>query len=93
MESRKIVMNLFAGQKWRNIHREQPYGHGEWEEMVKYMLRVTWKLTLPYVKQPMGICCMAQETQTGSLYQPRGMGWGGRQEGGSRGRVYVYTYG
>ena len=29
---------------------------------------------------------MAQETQTGALYQPRGMGWGGRWEGGSKGR-------
>ena len=28
----------------------------------------------------MGICCMAQETQTGALYQPRGVGWGGRWE-------------
>ena len=25
--------------------------------------------------------------------QPRGVGWGGRWEGGSRGRGYVYTYG
>ena len=25
----------------------------------------------------MGICCMAQETQTGALYQPRGVGWEG----------------
>ena len=25
----------------------------------------------------MGICRMAQETQTGALYQPRGVGWGG----------------
>ena len=33
----------------------------------------------------MGICCMAQETQTGALYQPRGVGWGGRWEGGSKG--------
>ena len=24
-----------------------------------------------------GICCMAQETQTGALYQPRGVGWRG----------------
>ena len=23
---------------------------------------------------------MSQETQTGALYQPRGMGWGGRWE-------------
>ena len=25
----------------------------------------------------MGICCMAQKTQTGALYQPRGVVWGG----------------
>ena len=36
---------------------------------------------------------MAQEKQTGILYQPRGMGWGGRWEGGSEGRGYMYTYG
>jgi len=29
----------------------------------------------------MGICCMSQGTQTGSLYQPRGVGCGGRWEG------------
>ena len=29
MESRKIVpMNLFAGEQWRNRHREQTYGLG-----------------------------------------------------------------
>ena len=42
---------------------------------------------------PRGICCVAQETQTGALYQPRGVGWGGRWEGGSKGRGYMYTYG
>ena len=36
---------------------------------------------------------MAQETQTGALYQPRGVGWGGRWEGGSKGKGYMYTYG
>ena len=41
----------------------------------------------------MGICSMAQETQTGALYQPRGVVWGGRWEGGSKGRGYMYTYG
>ena len=30
MDSRKMVLkNLFAGQQWRNKHREQTYGHGE----------------------------------------------------------------
>ena len=41
----------------------------------------------------MGICCMALETQTGALYQPRVVGWGVRWEGGSKGRGYMYTYG
>ena len=41
----------------------------------------------------MGICWMAQETQTGALSQPRGVGWGGRWEGGSKGRGYMCTYG
>ena len=40
----------------------------------------------------MGICYMAQETQTGVLYQPRGVGWGGKGEGGSKEREYMYTY-
>ena len=29
---------------------------------------------------------MSQETQTGAQYQPRGVGWGGRWEGGSTGK-------
>ena len=46
-----VLKNLFTGQQWRNRHREQTYGHGEGEERVRCMERVTWKLTLPYVKQ------------------------------------------
>ena len=41
----------------------------------------------------MVICCMAQETQTGTLYQPRGVGGGGRREGGSKGRGHMYSHG
>ena len=36
---------------------------------------------------------MALETPTRDLYQPRGIGWGGWWEGGSKGREYMYTYG
>ena len=32
-------------------------------------------------------------TQTGALWQTRGLGYGGRWEGGSRGRENKYTYG
>ena len=51
---------------------------GRGEERVQYMERVTWKLTLPYVKQiESRNCCRSQGTQTGALYQPRGVGWEG----------------
>ena len=49
--------------------------------------------TLTYVKQPMGICWMTQGTQTGLLEQPRGVGKGGRWQGGSRGWGHMSTYG
>ena len=41
----------------------------------------------------MGICYMSQGTQTGALYQPRGVEWEGRWEGGSKGRGHMKTYG
>ena len=51
MESRKKVLkNLFTGQQWRNRHREWTYGHGERGGEGEMHERVTWKLTLPYVK-------------------------------------------
>ena len=46
-----ILMTLFSGQQWRNRHREQTMDMGRGEERVRCMERVTWKLTLPYVKQ------------------------------------------
>ena len=92
MESRKMVLkNLFTEQQQRDIENRLMDVRGR-EERMRCMERVTWKLTLPYVKQPTGICSMAQETETGALYQPRGVGWGGRWEGGSKGRGYMYTY-
>ena len=70
-----VLKNLFVGQQMRKRHREQTYGHGE---RGRCRERVTWKLTSPHVKrEPTGICCEAQETQTGALDQLRGMGWEG----------------
>ena len=48
-----VLKNLFAGQQWKNRHREQtlePGGEVR-KEKVSCMNRVTWKLTIPYVKQ------------------------------------------
>ena len=45
-----VVEKYFAAWQWRNRHRGETYGHGEGEERVTCMERVTWKLRLPYVK-------------------------------------------
>ena len=40
----------------------------------------------------MGICCMAQEIQTGALYQPSGVGWEGDGRRFKREWIYVYVW-
>ena len=50
-------------------------------------------ITICKIDSQQGICCVAWETQTGALYQPRGVGRGGRWEGSSKGRGCMYTYG
>ena len=40
---------------------------------------------------PVGICHLTQAAQLSTPWQPRGMGWGGRWEAGSRGRGHMYT--
>ena len=50
-------------------------------------------ITIHKINSQLGICCMAQETQTGALYQPRGVGCGGRWERVSkREGIYVYLW-
>ena len=34
-----------------------------------------------------------RELKSGDLWEPRGVGWGGKWERGSRGRERMYTYG
>ena len=50
-------------------------------------------ITICKIDSQLGICCVAQETQTGALDQPRRVGWGGTWEGVSRGWGYMYPYG
>lgn len=47
------------------------------KERVGCRKTVTWKHTSPYAKQSVGTCYMMQGTQPETLYQPRGVGWGG----------------
>ena len=47
---------------------------GRGEERVRCMERITWKLTLPFVKQiANGNLLYVSGTQTGALRQPRGV--------------------
>ena len=89
-----ILKNVFIGSNGESNIENRLMDMGRGEERVRCMERVTWNLHYHMGnRQPMGICCMAQETQTGALYQSRGMGWGRRWEGVSKGREYMYTYG
>ena len=65
---------------------------GRGKERARCMKTVTWKLTLPYVKEiANGNLLCGSGNLNGALYQPRGVGWGGRWEGGPKRREYMYT--
>ena len=46
-----VLKNLLTGQPWRNRHRARLIDMGRGEERVRCRERVTWKLTLPYIKE------------------------------------------
>ena len=84
-----VEMNLVTEQQWRCRHREQAYGHRlgrggrGWDTWREYPGCIYTNICN---RQPMGICYMTQETQTGALNNLVVWKWagGGRkiQEGG-----------
>ena len=64
---------------------------GRGKVRVRCMERVTWKLIMLYVKQP-NFCCMAQETQTGALYQSKGGIGEEMRESFKREGIYMYQW-
>ena len=51
MQSRRMVLkNLYIGSSGETDIKNRLMDMGRGEERVRYMGRVTWKLTLPYVK-------------------------------------------
>ena len=62
---------------------------GRDEEMVKSMERVTWKLTLSYVKYiANGNLLYDSRNSNRCSVSPRGVEWGKKWEGGSKGNGY-----
>ena len=96
MEFRKMVLkNLFTRQQWRNRHKEQTYGHGErgGEGEMYGMSNMETYITTCKIDSQQEFAVWLRKLKTGALDQTRGVGWGGRQESGSKARGYIYTYG
>ena len=92
MESRKTVLkNLFTGQQWRNRHRKQTYGHGEkaGEGEMNGESNMESYITICKIDSKWEFLVWLRNLKQG-LYQPRGVGWEERWEGGSRGRERIY---
>ena len=91
MEFRKMVMmTLYAKQKKRHRCTEQTWTL--WERArVGCFERTTLKHVyyLWWNRSPAQVGCMRQVLRSGTLGRPRGMGWGGRWEGGSGWGIYV----
>ena len=88
-----VLKNLFAGQHWRNRHREQTYEHRERRgegEMYGESNMETY-ITICKIDSHRNWLYVSGNS-TGALYQPRGLRWSGRWEEGSRGRGYMYAY-
>jgi len=64
--------------------------HEECKERAFKMKSTTYYFTICKRDSQGEFCSMSQETQSGALHQPRGVGWGGRWEGGSKGKGYIY---
>ena len=74
-----VLKNLFAGQQWKNRHREQTYGHRErrGEGEMHGESNVETYITICKIDSHRNLLYVSGNS-TGALYQPRGVEWGGR---------------
>ena len=89
MEFRKMVMiTLYAKQKKRHRCTEQTLGlcgrRRGWDVSKEQCVYYLW-----WNRSPAQVGCMRQVLRPGALGRPRGIGWRGRWEGGSRWGMHV----
>ena len=90
-----VLKNLFVGQQWKNRHREQTYGHGErggkGEMYGKSNMETYITICKTDSQQEFAVCLMKHKHGFCINLE----GWDRRviQEGGSKERGYMYTYG
>ena len=91
MEFRKMVMiTLYAKQKKRHRCTEQTFGL--WKKARVGCFEKTASKQVYYLgwnRSPAQMGCMRQVLGPGALGRPRGIGWGGRWEGGSGWGMHV----
>ena len=90
-----VLKNLFAGQPWRNRHREQIYGHGEKEgdgEVCGKSNAETY-ITICKIDSQWEFAVCLRELKQGLHINLEGWNGEGDGKGGSRGRGHMYTYG
>ena len=78
-----VTITLYARQRKRHRCIEQTFGL--WEKVrVRWSERTALKRVYYQVwnRSPAQVGCMRQVLRAGALGRPRGMGWGGRREGG-----------
>ena len=90
-----VLKNLFAGQQWRNRHREQTYGHGErgGEGEIHGKSNMETYITICKTGSQWAFAVWLRKLKQGLCINLEVQGWGGIWEGGSKGRGYLYTYG
>ena len=91
----KINMNKGAGRRKHKVKTQKCYGHGEGEKRVRCMVRVIWKLTLPYVKwiAKGNLLYVSGNSNRGSCINLEGWyGEGDRREVQERRDIYIYLW-
>ena len=87
-----LLMNLYAGQQWRNRHREQTYGHGEREgegEMCGKSYMETY-IPICEVESQREFAVWLRKLKQGSVSTLRG--GMGREVGGRFKREEIHVY-
>ena len=93
MKFGKMVWWTYLPDKNRDPDIENRLVDTAGKERVGWIERIALKHTHYNMKSRLLIqsYCILQGAQFGTLWQSRGVGWGGR-EGSSRGRGHIYTY-
>ena len=86
---------LYTGQQWRNRHRDQTYRHGDrgGEGEMYGDSNMEIYITICKIDSQWEFALCLRELKQGLCINLDGYDWGGRWEGGSRGRGHMYTCG